>query len=443
MTTRQIPARAVLLLPAGLALLAGLDAALLLLGLPAPVTTGYIADAHGYLMTLGFVGALIALERAVALGTWWGYLSPAALGIGGLLLMTPVPRTLALGLSFVGIAAMCINYIPLWRRNRDEAVLIQMLGSVLAVVATILLVAGLPIRVLVPWLAGFLILTICGERLELARLALAPRDGDILLTMSVSIALSLMVSLMWPMAGYPLLGAVLIVMTAWLASRDVARKLITTTGSRRFMAACMLAGYAWLAVAGSVWLFGPAFEGTRYDAVIHATFLGFTMSMIMAHATTILPAVLRRPLPYRTFMWVPAVLLHASLLLRVWIGDGLALPWAVTAGGLLNVIALLLFFGTAVTSSVLASRAAARQAEERKAKAARRATARKAEAAGDETARGAVDDAADNSADSTADSAAHGRTTAIDPPPNGDDAAKMAAQSSKITIPTHPTNTTR
>ncbi|WP_334169282.1 hypothetical protein, partial [Timonella senegalensis] len=75
----------------------------------------------------------------------------------------------------------------------------------------------------------------------------------------------------------------------------------------------------------------------------------------------------------------------------------------------------------------------------RKAKAARRATARKAEAAGADTARGEVDDAAD----STADSAAHGRMTAIDPPPNGDDAAKMAAQSSKITIPTHPTNITR
>ena len=41
-------------------------------------------------------------------------------------------------------------------------------------------------------------------------------------------------------------------------------------------------------------LLGPA-----YDAVVHAVFLGFTLSMIMAHAPVILPAVLRRPLPYR------------------------------------------------------------------------------------------------------------------------------------------------
>ncbi|MGJ3560863.1 hypothetical protein ACR6C2_30315 [Streptomyces sp. INA 01156] len=61
-----------LLLPAGLALLAGLDAALLLLGLPAPVTADRLPEVHGVLMVLGFVGTLIALERAVALGRPWG-----------------------------------------------------------------------------------------------------------------------------------------------------------------------------------------------------------------------------------------------------------------------------------------------------------------------------------------------------------------------------------
>jgi hypothetical protein len=38
--------------------------------------------------------------------------------------------------------------------------------------------------------------------------------------------------------------------------------------------------------------------GARCDAVIHAAFLGFAMSMVMAHAPVIPPAVLRRPLPY-------------------------------------------------------------------------------------------------------------------------------------------------
>ena len=44
---------------------------------------------------------------------------------------------------------------------------------------------------------------------------------------------------------------------------------------------------------------------------MHAVFLGFTISMIMAHAPVILPAVLRRPLPYHPALLAPAVLLHA------------------------------------------------------------------------------------------------------------------------------------
>lgn len=350
---RPVPLRAALLIPAGIALLAGLDAALLLLGLSAPISTSRFADVHGYLMTLGFVGTLISLERSVALNRWWGYLSPTAMGVGGVLLLSPVPLPAAFAVCCAGIVAMCINYVPLWRRNRDVAVLIQLLGAVVAAIGTLLLVAGVPIRVLVPWLAVFLILTICGERLELARLALTPKDDTILLTASCAVVVALGAALLWPYAGYPLLGAGLFAMTVWLGSRDVARKLIKAPGHRRFMAACMLAGYVWLGVASAIWLVGPAFEGVRYDAVIHAIFLGFTMSMIMAHASTILPAVVRRPLPYRAFMWVPAALMHASLVLRIWIGDLLEHTWAVQSGGFLNVIALLLFFATAVTSAVI------------------------------------------------------------------------------------------
>ncbi|MFN8183954.1 MAG: hypothetical protein U0R23_05995 [Candidatus Nanopelagicales bacterium] len=52
------------------------------------------------------------------------------------------------------------------------------------------------------------------------------------------------------------------------------------------------------------------------------------MSMVMAHAPVILPAVLRVQLPYRFAMYIPVVMLHASLLLRVLLGDGYGIAWA-------------------------------------------------------------------------------------------------------------------
>jgi len=87
---------------------------------------------------------------------------------------------------------------------------------------------------------------------------------------------------------------------------------------------------------------------------VHAVFLGFVISMVMAHAPVILPAVLRRPLPYRGVMVVPAALLHASLTLRVAVGDARGVEWAWQAGGVLSIVAILLFVGVAAWSTVTA-----------------------------------------------------------------------------------------
>ena len=161
-----------------------------------------------------------------------------------------------------------------------------------------------------------------------------------------------MAALLWPGAGYPLLGLALLALVGWLAGHDVARRTVRSTGLARFVAGCLLAGYGWLAVAGACWLLGGAVPTDRaYDAVVHAVFLGFTLSMIMAHAPVILPAVLRRPLPYHPAMIAPAALLHGSLALRLWAGDarGVHLAWQV--GGVLNIAAVLLFVGVAAWSS--------------------------------------------------------------------------------------------
>lgn len=325
-------------------MLAGLDAALLLLGLPAPVTSTRLPEVHGVLLVLGFVGTLIALERAVALGRPVGYLAPGALGAGGVLLVTPAPVEVGQTLLVAGTGALVAVYLPLWRRQRDDAVLVQTLGAVLATGAAALWLGGVPVPLLLPWLAGFIVLTIAGERLELARLGMGPEAGTRLLVLATALLVAIVAALLWPRTT-PALGLTLLALVVWLATHDVARRTVRATGLVRFMAASMLAGYLWLAVAGGVWLVaGPVTDGGAYDAVVHAVFLGFTLSMIMAHAPVILPAVLRRPMPYHPVLLLPAGLLHGSLVLRVWGGDGLGLPFAWQVGGALNIVALLGFF---------------------------------------------------------------------------------------------------
>lgn len=350
--------RLVFLLPAGLAMLAGLDAALLLLGLPAPLTTDRLPDVHGMLLVLGFVGTVIALERAVALRSRAGFAAPALLGIGALVLLSPAPIRVGQALLVAGCAALVGVYVPLFRRSHDDSIMIQALGAVLALGGAVLWMVGVPMPDVLPWLAGFIVATIIGERLELARVVrLAPRTVDQVLALVACLLVSVTATLLWPGPGYALLGATILALVAWLAVHDVARRTIRSQGLPQFMAGCLLAGYAWLAVAGGVWLLhGRTSEGFAYDAVIHSVFLGFTLSMIFAHAPVILPAVLRVRLPYHPVMIVPAVLLHASLVLRILVGDARQIEWARQVGGVLNITALLLFVVVTVTSIVVASR---------------------------------------------------------------------------------------
>lgn len=349
MSWRRLP----FLLPAGLALLLGLDAGLRLLGVPAAPVSDRLPDVHGPLLVLGFVGTLVALERAVALRRPLGYAAPALLGVGGLLLVAPLPLRVGQSLLVAGAAGFVAVYVALWRRQRDDAVLVQLLGAVLATGGAVLWLGGVEVARLLPWLAGFVVLTIAGERLELARLQmLSTGTASTLVATSAAVAAAAVASLLWPWAGFPLLGLSLLVLVGWLAAHDVARRTVRGTGLPRFIAVCLLAGYAWLALAGGLWLAaGPLLDGPAYDAAVHAVFLGFTLSMIMAHAPVILPAVLRVRLPYRGAMYAPVLLLQASLVVRLLAGDAWGIQPARQAGGIGNAVAVLLFLAVAVWSA--------------------------------------------------------------------------------------------
>lgn len=88
-------ARVPLLILGMLSLLGGVLAGLARLGWGTPSFTAGASAWHGALMVSAFLGTVISLERAVALGRGWAYLAPAAAGIGGLALLTSAPLLMA------------------------------------------------------------------------------------------------------------------------------------------------------------------------------------------------------------------------------------------------------------------------------------------------------------------------------------------------------------
>jgi hypothetical protein len=347
---------------AALALLGGLYAALLLLGTTVPAPSAPVEEVHGPVMVFGFVGTLIAAERAVALGRRLALLAPALSGSAGLILLLTGPTLPAKLLLMAGAVGLLAIYRALWTRQQSIALLAQAFGAFAWYSFSLLWLAGLTIPEVIPWMAAFVIATIAGERLELAHVALTSPTAQrwFLAALSLLVA-GVTATSVWPTEGPHLFGVALLALTAWLAIFDVARRTVRATGLPRYVAVGLLIGYAWLALAALLWTgAGQVLDGPRYDATLHSVFLGFTMSMIFVHAPVILPAVLRRPLPYRPLLYVPLTLLHASLLIRVAAGDGLGWEPVWRWSGVANVASVLLFAACAVTLSVRSTRTAPR-----------------------------------------------------------------------------------
>lgn len=304
--------------------------------------------AHGALMVCGFFGTLIGLERAVALGRWWGYGAPALAGPAGLSaildLVSPIPEALFVGAGIV--LALASVHVALQHRALFTVTIAA--GALCWLAGNIVWLAGADIRVATVWWMLFLLLTIAGERLELRRL-LRPHAGDRAAFLGGLGLLAAGAAAATVIPGeLRLLGVAFVALALWLLRYDVARRTIRQQGLVRFAALCLLSGYGWLALSGLLMMAGLEI-GLARDALLHAFFLGFVFAMVFAHAPIILPAVTRFALPYRPAFYLHFLALQLSLGVRI-AGDLASADWLRTAGAAGNAIAILLFLGLTVGS---------------------------------------------------------------------------------------------
>ena len=152
-----------------------------------------------------------------------------------------------------------------------------------------------------------------------------------------------MKKIMW-IAVAMVISAGMLAAALWLIRYDIARAGIRQSGLARFIAASLLSGYAWLALAGAAGMrFGFSPAGDYYDLFLHSIFVGFVFSMIFGHAPVILGAVTGRTPKYSPWFYSHLALLHASLAVRA-AGDFAFDPAWRSWGGLLNAAAIVLFF---------------------------------------------------------------------------------------------------
>ena len=346
MTDIRPPYRVPLLILGFACLITGACAGLARLGWAVPRHAFDLAAVHGPLMVSGFFGTVISLERAVALARRWAYLGPLAAGLGGLGLIGGAPPAIAQALLTLGSAVLFGGSAWIFLRQRALFTFTLAAGAASWLVGNLLWLGGFSVYEVVLWWAGFLVLTIAGERLELSRF-LPPSP------MAQRVFVAVLAGLTFGMAVQAqIFGAGLLALALWLLRQDIARRTVKEKGLTRFIAVCLLSGYAWLLVAGAVIVTAGLVPGAlAYDAALHAVMLGFVFSMVFGHAPIILPAVLRVAVPYHPLSYAPLALLHLSLAVRL-AGDAAGtFEWR-SAGGLLNAVALAAFILNTVAAVI-------------------------------------------------------------------------------------------
>src|SRR5581483_411094 len=344
------------LLALGLAsLFCGVWAGLLRFGWGVPSGRANLIELHGPLMVFGFLGTVISLERAVALRRGWGYLAPAGTLAGVALLFAGVRQGVG---ELVLLLAGCVLvglFVVILRAHATAPTATLLLGALLWVIGDALWLHGDPLVQVVPWWAGFLVLTIVGERLELAamsRLTAAGRLAFACLALLLLVGLAL--SATDAATGIRVAGLALAGYALWLFRFDIVRYTVRRPGLPRFVALALLPGYVWLAVGGVLWARdGAAVAGFAHDAELHALFVGFVFSMIFGHAPVIFPGVLGIAIPFRRVFYAHLALLHVGLALRA--GGDLGADFTLARwGGLLNATAIGLFLAATIVSAVAA-----------------------------------------------------------------------------------------
>ncbi|WP_246760924.1 hypothetical protein [Ralstonia solanacearum] len=337
--------RAIFVAMAAVMLVAGIAGGLARVGVVAPAVAGtqwlgYAALNHAALMICGFLCTVIAIERAVAVKSRMVFLAPMLSGTSGLCLLFGWAEVgawlnVAASMCFVGVNVVIVL------RQRAAHTALLLVGALSWFIGSLAFAITPDVTTALPWWFAFLVLTVAAERLEMARLMRQTAATRLALHGVLAILLlGALVSARVPDLGAMLYGLSLMLLAAWLACFDIARRTVRTSGLSRYMAVCLLGAYAWLVVAGAAWAAAGLGLPTR-DAALHALALGFLFSMIMGHAPVILPAIAGVRLRFGRAYYVPLALLHGSLLLRL--GAGMFVAPLRALGASFNAIAIAMF----------------------------------------------------------------------------------------------------
>ncbi|MEB2780485.1 hypothetical protein U3A58_08775 [Algoriphagus sp. C2-6-M1] len=270
---------------------------------------------HGLLMVGCFLGTLISIERAMVLKKKIWLVIPFLTGLSSLFFLTGMIQ-IGLILLLVGSLGLgIIMHLQSVRHPHFHTFLLYA-GAMFWFIGNFMTWRSGLIAAGTTWWMGFLLFTIVGERLELSQFLPVPPWTKKALVIHL---LLVFIGLLAPFHtwGNEILGLGILLIAVWLLVFDIAKVIAKKTEQFRYLGVGLSTGYLWLGGQGII-LFALESHPLFYDLIIHTFFLGFTFSMIWAHAPSIFPTIFGiRDTPYHPILWVTWTLFQVSLAGRV------------------------------------------------------------------------------------------------------------------------------
>lgn len=312
---RPLNPKPFLLLPLVLlGLLGGISGGWIRLGSPIiPIPESGIN--HGLLMVGGFLGTLISIERAMVMKKKAWLFIPFLSGISGVFFLIGQVQVGMIALLAGSLGLSVIMQVQVIRHPYFHSILLY-LGAVSWFVGNFLAWHFGLIAAGSTWWIGFLLFTIVGERLELSQFLPVPSWSKKALGALLGL---FFIGLILPFhgTGNEAMGMAVLLISVWLLIFDMAKVAAKKKAQFRYIGIGLRVGYLWLGAQGLILLLMES-HPLFYDLVLHTFFLGFTFSMIWAHAPIIFPTIFGiRETPYHQILWWPWILFQVTLLGRI------------------------------------------------------------------------------------------------------------------------------
>lgn len=270
---------------------------------------------HGLLMVGGFLGTLISIERAMVMKKKAWLFIPFLSGISAIFFMIGQAQAGMIALLAGSLGLSAIMQVQVIRHTHFDSILLY-LGAVSWFVGNFFAWHFGMIAAGSSWWIGFLLFTIVGERLELSQFLPVPSWSKKALGALLGL---FFIGLTLPFHGWgnEVMGLAVLLISVWLLVFDMAKVAARKKAQFRYIGVGLRVGYLWLGAQGLILLLMES-HPLFYDLVLHTFFLGFTFSMIWAHAPIIFPTIFGiRETPYHPILWITWAGFQLTLLGRI------------------------------------------------------------------------------------------------------------------------------